>query len=72
MTYRLREPLQVIREEPPKPISFVEIMPGSIITVKGEGRQSGRVEVLYDGQILAAFMRDIEARADMVESKSAI
>ena len=28
MTYRVREALQVIRAEPP--ISFVEIMPGSI------------------------------------------
>ena len=33
MTYRVRKPLQVMHDEPPKPLSFVEIKPGSIITV---------------------------------------
>lgn len=70
MTYRVRKALQVIRDEPPKPFSFVEIMPGSIIRVNGEVQNSGLVDVLYDGQIFGAFMRDIEARAEKVESVS--
>jgi hypothetical protein len=28
------------------------------------------VDVLYDGQIVAAFMQDIEARAEMVDAVS--
>jgi hypothetical protein len=50
MTYCARKPLQVIRDEPPKPFSFVEIMPGSIITFNDEVQKSGLVNVLYDGQ----------------------
>jgi hypothetical protein len=67
VTYRVRNPLQVIREEPSQPISFVEIRPGSIITVNGEARKSVKVDVLYNGEILVAFMRDIEARADRID-----
>ena len=70
MTYRVRKALQVIRDEPPKPFSFVEIMPGSIIRVNGEVQKSGLVDVLYDGQIFGAFMRDIETRTEKVESVS--
>jgi hypothetical protein len=70
MTYRVRKALQVIRDEPPKPFSFVEIMSGSIIRVNGEVQKSGLVDVLYDGQIFGAFMRDIETRAEKVESVS--
>jgi hypothetical protein len=59
-----------MRDEPPKPFSFVEIMPGSIIIVNVEVPKSGFVDVMYDGQIFGAFMRDVEARADMVASLS--
>jgi hypothetical protein len=68
MTYCVRKPLQVICDEPPKPFSFVEIMPGSIITVNDEVQKSGLVNVLYDGQNFGSFMRDIQPRADVVES----
>ena len=59
-----------MRDEPPTPFSFVEIMPGSIIIVNVEVLKSGFVDVMYDGQIFGAFMRDVEARADMVASLS--
>ena len=59
-----------VRDDPPRPFTFVTITPGSIITVKGEVLQSGLVDVLYDGRIVAAFMRDIESRAEMVGSVS--
>jgi hypothetical protein len=68
VTYRAKEAFIAIRDNPPGPFTFVAIHPGSIITVKGEVLQSGLVDVWYDGQIVAAFMRDIEARADMVQS----
>ena len=60
-----------VRDNPPGPLTFVTITPGSIITIKGEVQQSGLVDVLYDGQIVAAFMRDVEARADVVEASTA-
>jgi len=34
----------------------------------GEVQQSGLVDVFFDGQIVAAFMRDIKARAELVEA----
>jgi hypothetical protein len=55
-----------VRDDPQGPFTFVTITPGSIITVKGEVLQSGLVDVLHNGQIVAAFMRDIDARAEMV------
>jgi len=67
----VREALQVIRDEPPEPFTFKEIMPGSIVTVNGEVQKSGLVDVLYDGQIFGAFLRDIEARAELVEARTA-
>ena len=72
MTYRVLNPLQVIREEPPKPFAFVEIIPGSIITVKGKVRESGRVEVLCNGQIFGSFMRDIAARANLAKGTTTL
>lgn len=69
MTYRVRKPLEVIRGEPPGPFSFVEITPGSLITVKGKVQKSGRVDVLYNGQIFGAIIRDIAARAELVEDE---
>ena len=47
--------------------SFVETGPGSIITVKSSGVESWRVDVLYDGRIFGAIMRDIEERAEMMK-----
>ena len=63
MTYRVREALQLLCEELQRPISFVQIEPGSLIKV------TGRVKVLYEGQTFGASIRDIEARADLVEDK---
>jgi hypothetical protein len=68
MTYEVCGSFLGVRDEPPKPFAFITITPGSVIEVIGEVQQSGLVDVLYDGQIVAAFMRDIQARAEMVES----
>jgi hypothetical protein len=43
---------------------FMTIESGSVITVKGDPEQeSGLVKVLYEGQIVKVYMRDIEIRA---------
>ncbi len=61
MTYRLRESFLAVRDDPPKAFDFVTLPPASIIEIAGEVQQSGLVVVLYNGQILAVFMRDIES-----------
>jgi hypothetical protein len=66
MTYQVRERFIAVRDEPPAPFAFVTITAGSTLKISGEVQQSGLVDVMYDGQIVAAFMRDIEARAEMV------
>ena len=72
MTYRVQEPFLAVRNERTRPCVFVTIMEGSIITVIGEVQQSGLVDVRYDGEIVAAFMRDIETRAVPVEASVAV
>jgi hypothetical protein len=71
MTYRVQQPFLVVRDEPTRPFVFVTVTEGSIITIAGEVQKSGLVDVRYDGGIVAAFMRDIEARAEVVEDTSA-
>ena len=70
MTYRARESFIAVRDEPPAPFAFTTITAGSTIKVIGDVQQSGLVDVLFHGQIVAAFMRDIEARAEVLESLS--
>jgi len=41
--------------------------PGSIIILQSEVHPSGFVSLLYDGLIVAAFMKDILAKADVVK-----
>jgi hypothetical protein len=66
MTYRATEAFLAVRYDQPTPFKFITISPGSLITLQSEVHPSGLVSVLYDGQIAAAFMRDIDARAEMV------
>ena len=68
MNYCVRVPLLAIRDEAPNPPTFISIVPGSVITI-GDVQHSGLVDVLHDGEIFAAFMRDIEARADVTKRK---
>jgi hypothetical protein len=71
MTYHVREPFIAVRDEPPAPFAFTTLTPGSTIKVLGEVQQSGLVDVLYNDQIVAVFMRDIEARAERIQTESA-
>ena len=71
MKYCAREPFLAVRYEQLRTLKFLTITAGSIITLQSEVHKSGLVSVLYEGQIVTAFMRDIEARADMVQPASA-
>jgi hypothetical protein len=68
VTYRARESFLSVRYDQPTPFKFVTVAPGSIITLQSAVHPSGLVSVLYDGQISVAFMKDIEAKAEMIES----
>ena len=70
MIYHVHEPFFGVRDEQPAPFAFVTITTGSTIKIIGDVQQSGLVDVLYDGQIVAAFIRNILARAELVESIS--
>jgi len=72
MTYEVQEPFLAVRDEPTRPFVFVTLTEGSIVIIAGEVQQSGLVDVRYDGQIVAAFMRDIEARAVPVDASMAV
>ena len=66
MKYRFREPLLAILKGPVSSVGFLTIKRGSVITVKGDEQACGFVEVDYEGQIVLAFMRGIQLRADRV------
>ena len=62
MTYRVLKPLLAIRHEPGVATVLLTIAPGSLITVRAEVEETGFVDVLYEGQIVKVYMRDIEDR----------
>ena len=70
MTYQAKEPLLGVRDRSRSENGFVTIPAGSMITTTGEVQRSGFVDVVYDGRIVAVFMRDLQARADMAEAAS--
>jgi hypothetical protein len=70
MKYRFREPLLVILKGPVSSVAFLTIKRGSVITVKGDDCAYGFVEVNYEGQIVLAFMRGIQLRADRVRGQA--
>ena len=68
MTYRAREPFLAFRYDPSVPRRFMTITAESVFTLQSEVHPSGLVSVLYNGQIVAVFMKDIEMRAEAVEA----
>jgi hypothetical protein len=64
MTYRAIEPFIALVYNQPR--QFLTINPGSLITIKGEMHRSGLVSVLHEGQIVAAFRKDLETKAEVV------
>jgi hypothetical protein len=70
--YRVRLPFVAVRPSAEGAFESVALPPGSIISVKAERTvlRSGLVDVLYDGKILAAYLRDIEDRAESVDAQA--
>lgn len=70
MRYRVLKPLLAIRHQPGVATVILTIAPGSLVTLKGEVEDTGFVDVLYEGQIVKVYMRDIEKSADRVEEQA--
>jgi hypothetical protein len=50
-------------------MQFVTVPVGAMLKLAGEPQQSGLVDVLYDGRVVAMFLRDIEDRAKRIPDK---
>lgn len=45
-------------------MQFVTVPQGAMLQVAGDPQQSGLVDVILDGRIVAMFLRDIEDRGE--------
>jgi hypothetical protein len=71
MKYRVREAFIAVRNEPPNPFTFVTLPPGTTIAVVGTVRESGLVDVAYDGGgIVTVFTRDVDHRTELIEDEA--
>ena len=70
MTYRAKEPLLGVHDHSPTEYGFVTIPTGAMLATAGEVQRSGFVNVLYEGGVVAVFLRDLETRAELVEVAS--
>jgi hypothetical protein len=68
-TYQVKTPFVAVCPTANGAFESVTLEPGTIITVQAEHTvlRSGLVDVLYEGTILAAYLRDIEDRTELVE-----
>jgi len=49
---------------------FVTIPTGALVQHVGEPQQSGLVDVLFEGRVVAMFVRDIEDRGERILAKA--
>jgi hypothetical protein len=69
MLYRVREAfVAVIDHAADSQHGFIAIPEGASVTVVGEVQPSGLVNVSYNDSVVAVFQRDLDARADLVET----
>jgi hypothetical protein len=71
VSYRARESFLAVRYDQQVRVRFTTISAGAIIVLQSEVHPSGLVSVLYNDQIVAVFIRDVEARAVPVEASVA-
>ena len=69
MTYRAKEPLLGVHVHTPPEDGFVTIPAGAILATAGKVQRSGFVDVRYEGRVVAVFLRDLETRAERVDSR---
>lgn len=68
--YRVKMPFVAVHSNTQGAFESVALEPGAVISVKAErtALRTGLVDVLYQGRTLAAYLRDIEDRAECVEA----
>jgi ethanolamine utilization microcompartment shell protein EutS len=71
MVYFVCEPFEAVLRPDASTLGYVTVMPGSTVTVLGEAEQSGIVKISYMDRIATASMRDIRAKAKLVDDKTA-
>ena len=60
--YRVVSSFIAIKPGDDETCNIITIPSGSTIEIQGLGLQSGLVDILVNGQVVAAFMRDIQDR----------
>ena len=45
---------------------FVTVPAGALLTLAGEPQQSGLVDVLFEGRVVAMFLRDLQDRGERI------
>jgi hypothetical protein len=68
--FRVREPFLAVRDDPSQSFAFATLPPGATIVTHGVPNKSGLIDIECNGQTYAAFIRDIEARCERVETAS--
>lgn len=70
--YRVKMPFMAIRPLSGSSFESVALQPGALISVRVERTvlRSGLVDVLFEGKTLAAYLRDIEDRAEFVDAQT--
>jgi hypothetical protein len=70
--YRLHSPTMAVEPEAGGDgrMHFVTIPAGALLKVVGDAQQSGLVDVLFEGRVVAMFLRDIEDRGERILARS--
>jgi hypothetical protein len=67
MTYRVLHPFLALLNEQHR---FKTIMEDTIITVNGPPMTAGLVDAMYEGEVIAVFMRDVQNYCEPIEEQS--
>ena len=70
MNYCVRAPFIAVRSPEDGSFRFITVHAGSVITIAGTVECTGLVDIRYEGKIVTAFMRDIEARSELVQAQA--
>jgi hypothetical protein len=70
--YRVKTPFVLVRPTGSGAFESVSLAPGALISVRMDRTilRSGLVDVLFDGKILAAHLRDVVDRAECVDAQA--
>jgi hypothetical protein len=69
--FRLRDGVAALRYVADGSPEYIRLQPGTVVTVAGESRSSGLIDVMYQGSRFAVFAEDLTARAEAAEAADA-